>query len=75
LKSLNKRFPPRRKDYLDTGKDKTSIIKISCLEQTVRNFITVFGRHPNVKNAPGKKEVENFCTEIYGKKVVQNEEA
>jgi hypothetical protein len=30
-------------DYPDTGKNKASTIKISCLEQTVRNFITVFG--------------------------------
>jgi hypothetical protein len=28
-----------------------------------------------VKNAPDKKEVENFWTEIYGENVVQNEEA
>jgi hypothetical protein len=40
-----KSFPPRRKDYLDIGKDKTSIIKISCLEQSVRHFMTVSGRH------------------------------
>jgi hypothetical protein len=30
---------------LDTGKDKISINKISCLGQTVRNFITGVGRH------------------------------
>ena len=45
LKSLNKRFLPRHNDYPGTGKDKTIIIKISCLELTVRNFITVFGTH------------------------------
>jgi hypothetical protein len=31
--------------------------------------------NPNVKNAPGKEEVENFWREIYGKKVSHNEEA
>jgi hypothetical protein len=31
-------------DYLDTGKDKTSITKISCLGQTVRNFIISLDR-------------------------------
>jgi hypothetical protein len=31
--------------------------------------------NPSVKNAPGKEEVENFWTEIYGKKVSHNEEA
>ena len=45
MKSLNKRFQQRRNDYLDTGKDKTSITKISCLGQTARNFINVSGRH------------------------------
>jgi hypothetical protein len=38
----SKRFLPRRNDYPDTGKDKTSTIKISSLEQTVTNFITIF---------------------------------
>jgi hypothetical protein len=31
--------------------------------------------NPNVKNAPGNEEVENFCGEIHGKKVSHNEEA
>jgi len=39
-----KRFQQRNNDYLDTGKDKTSITKISCLGHTARNFITVLGR-------------------------------
>jgi hypothetical protein len=30
--------------------------------------------NPNVKNAPGKEEVESFWREIYGKKVSHNEE-
>ena len=30
---------------------------------------------PNVKNTPGKEEVENFWREIFGKKVSHNEEA
>ena len=41
LKNLNKRYPPRHSDYPDTRKDKLSTTKISCLEQMVRNFITV----------------------------------
>jgi hypothetical protein len=45
LKSLNKIFQQRHGDYLGTRKDKTSIIKIKCLGQIVRNFITVLGRH------------------------------
>jgi len=28
-----------------------------------------------VKDAPSKEEVENFWTEIYGEKVLHNEEA
>ena len=40
-----KRFQQRHNDYLDTGKDKTNITKISCLGHTARNFITVLGRH------------------------------
>ena len=39
-----KSFQQRHNDYLDTGKDKTSITKISCLGQTARNFITVLSR-------------------------------
>jgi len=31
--------------------------------------------NPNIKNTPGKEEVENFWREIYGKKVSHNEEA
>ena len=31
--------------------------------------------NPNVKNAPGKEEVENFWREMYGKKVSHNKEA
>jgi hypothetical protein len=31
--------------------------------------------NPNMKNTPGKEEVENFWREIYGKKVLHNEEA
>ena len=31
--------------------------------------------NPNVKNTPGKEEVENFWREIYGKKVSHSEEA
>jgi hypothetical protein len=31
--------------------------------------------YPNVNNAPGKKEVENFWREIHGKKVQHNGEA
>ena len=41
---LKQRFQQRRNDYLDTGKDKTSVTKISCLGQTARNFVTVSGR-------------------------------
>jgi len=37
LKSLNKKYQERRKGYPDTGKDKTTAIKIKCLEQTARN--------------------------------------
>ena len=70
MKSLNKRFQQRHNDYLDTGKDKTSITKISCLGQTARNFITDLGRH--TPNAQRKEEVENFWREIYGKKVEHN---
>jgi len=45
LKSLKKRFQQRCNEYLDTGKDKTSITKISCLGQTARNFIALLGIH------------------------------
>ena len=44
LKGLNKRFQQRHNDYLDKGKDKTSITKISCLGQTASTFITVLDR-------------------------------
>ena len=78
MKSLNQRFQQKRNDYLDTGKkSKISITKISYLGQTVRNFITGLGRQADgsVKNAPDKKEVENFWREIYGNKVKHNGEA
>ena len=76
MKNLNKRFQQRHNDYLDTGKDKTSITKISCLGQTARNFINRLRQtYPNVNNAPGKEEVENFWRKIYGKKVQHNGEA
>ena len=45
IEELKQKFQPRRNDYADTVKDKTSITKISCLRQTARNFITVSGRH------------------------------
>jgi hypothetical protein len=45
IEELKQRFQQRRNCYLDTGKDKTSIIKTSCLGKTSRNFITVSGRH------------------------------
>ena len=69
MKNLNKRFQHRHNDYLDTRKDKTSITKISkkfynCLRQM----------YPNVNNAPGKEEVENFWIKKYGKKVQHNGE-
>jgi hypothetical protein len=38
-------FQQRHSDYLGTRKDETSITKINCLGQTVRNFITVVGKH------------------------------
>jgi hypothetical protein len=41
IEELKQKVSARRSDYLDTGKDKTSITKINCLGQTVRNFITV----------------------------------
>jgi hypothetical protein len=41
IEELKQKVSPRRNDYPDTGKDKPSTIKIKCLEQTVRNFITV----------------------------------
>ena len=44
IEELNKSFQQRHNDYLDTGKDKTTITKISCLGQTARNFITVLRR-------------------------------
>ena len=44
IEELTQRFQKRHNDYLDTGKDKTSITKISCLGQTARNFKTALGR-------------------------------
>ena len=44
IEELKQRFQQRHNDYLDTGKDKTSITEISCLGQTARNFITVLDR-------------------------------
>ena len=41
IEELKQKYPPRHSDYPDTRKDKLSTTKISCLEQTVRNFITV----------------------------------
>jgi hypothetical protein len=51
------------------GKDKTSTVKIKCLEHTARNF-TNFLRQENtiVRNTPTKKEIENFWKEVFGKK-------
>jgi hypothetical protein len=76
LKSLNESLQQRHIDYLDTGKDKTSINKISCLGQNARNFYNRLRQtYPNVNNAPGKEEVENFWREIHGKNVQYNGEA
>ena len=44
IEEFKQKFQQRHNDYLDTGKDETSITKISCLGQTARNFITVLGR-------------------------------
>ena len=44
IEELKQKVSRRHNDYLDTGKDQTSIIKISCLGQTARNFITVLCR-------------------------------
>jgi hypothetical protein len=61
-------------DWLDRGKDKTSITKISCLGQTAKNFITILDTF-QCEKAPNKEEVENFWREIWRKKVQHNEEA
>jgi hypothetical protein len=45
IDELKQKFQQRHSDYLGTRKDKTSITKIICLGQTVRNVITVLGRH------------------------------
>jgi len=45
IEELKQNFQQRGNDYLDKGKDKTNITKISCLGQAVRNFMTVSGRH------------------------------
>jgi hypothetical protein len=45
----------KRYDYLDTGKDKISITKISCLRQTVRNFITGLGRQTQCEKCTRKR--------------------
>ena len=44
IEELKQKVSTRHNDYLDTGKDKNSFTKISCLGQTARNFITVLGR-------------------------------
>ena len=44
IEELKKTFQQRHNNYLDTGKDKTSITKISCLGHTARNIITVLDR-------------------------------
>jgi hypothetical protein len=61
LKSLNKKYQQRRKDFLDKGKDKTSTIKIKCLEQTARNFTTFSDRKiPMCKMHQPKKKQRTF---------------
>jgi len=67
LKSLNKKYRQRRKDFLDTGKDKTSTIKIECLQQTARNFTTFsYRKIPMCKmHQPNKKQ------RTFGKKYLE----
>ena len=75
MKSLNKRFQQRHNDYLDTGKDKTSITKISCLGHCKKFYNRLRQTYLNVNNAPGREEVENFWRKIYGIKVQHNGES
>ena len=41
---VNKKYQQRHKDFLDTGKDITSTIRIKCLEETARSFTTFSDR-------------------------------
>ena len=76
MKNLNKRFQQRHNDYLDTRKDKTSITKNKLFMTDCKKFYNRLRlTYPNVNNAPGKEEVENFWRKMYGKKVQHNGEA
>ena len=60
------RYRKRQNQYYQMKLFTTDCKKFyNCLTQT----------YPNVNNAPGKEEVENFWREIYGKKVQHNGEA
>ena len=60
------RYRKRKNQYYQNNLFRTDCKKFyNCLRQP----------NPNVKNAPGKEEVENFWREMYGKKVSHNEEA
>ena len=71
MKSLNKKFQQRRSGLLDTGKDKTSTIKIKCK----KCYNLLIQKNTYIKKAPTKQDIETFWKEIFGKKVQHNEEA
>jgi type IV secretory pathway VirB10-like protein len=45
IEELKQKNQQRRSNCLDTRKDKTSNIKLKCLEQTARNFTTFSDTH------------------------------
>ena len=60
------RYKKRQNQYYQNKLCRTDCKKFyNCLRQT----------YPNVNNAPGKEEVENFWRKIYGKEVQHNGEA
>ena len=68
LKSLNKKYQQRGNDFLDTGKDKPSTIKIKRLEQTARNFTNFSDRKiPMWKTHQPKKKQRNFGQKFWKK--------
>ena len=60
IEELNKRCLPRRSDYPDTRK-KTQYYQNKLFRTDSKKFYNrLRQQNPNVKNAPGKEEVEKF---------------
>ena len=57
------------------GKRQNQCYQNKLFRTDCKKFYNSFRQpRPNVKNAPSKEKVENFWREIYGKKVLRNEQ-